>query len=320
MLEGGLGSLSRFTNICAQAFYINTSPHGMPNAITHRPVLMAGLYKNEIENRKIMKKKNFLAVLIAAGLTFSNLSAQAQQDVSPPASPSQGEIQRPDTQERTEQHNLPAGQLDRDIDQDTLQSQRTPPPGTQIGRDFDRAQDTASLTAAAQSYVKVSQLIGHEVKDAQGQRLGKVQDLVINITSPSAPAAAIIAYGGALGIGETRVAVPLKELTWSSADKSLTMSASKEQLQSASQTRSGGWAMIGGDEWAKNVDRFYGDFQATGMAGSDRPVVIPPTQDREFVRDPSIQTDRNLQPDQDNLDSPTQRPAEGSDTDNPSDR
>lgn len=251
-----------------------------------------------------MKNKNLITGLVAASLTLTTaLSSQAQQDTSPPTSPSQSDTSRQDVQDRVQQHNLPAGQLDRD----TIQSQQSITSDIQAGREYSRAHDNASLNTSMQSYMKVSQLIGHEVRDPQGDRLGKVQDLVINISHPSSPAVAIIAYGGALGIGETRVAVPLNDLRWSEGTKTLSMSATKEQLQSASQTRTAGWSMIRGEEWAKNVDRFYGDFSTSGMAGTSRPSVTIPSESREFVRDPSLQPSQTNRTYFDNTNSTSQQ-------------
>jgi osmotically-inducible protein OsmY/sporulation protein YlmC with PRC-barrel domain len=61
---------------------------------------------------------------------------------------------------------------------------------------------------SATSDLRASSIIGQTVRTESGERLGKVQDLIINLSSQSAPFA-IVEYGGALGVGATKVAVPL---------------------------------------------------------------------------------------------------------------
>ena len=138
--------------------------------------------------------------------------------------------------------------------------------------------------ASYATYLKASSLIGMAVRDQSGERLGKVNDLVVNLSSQAAPFA-IIEYGGALGIGVTRVAVPLTELKWSSEPKQLTFAGTKEQFQSASVAPTGGWTAVAGEDWAKNIDRFYGQpvteqsrferQEATGMEEGREPVRTP---------------------------------------------
>ena len=132
--------------------------------------------------------------------------------------------------------------------------------------------------------LKASSLIGMAVRDQSDERLGKVNDLVVNLSSQAAPFA-IIEYGGALGIGVTRVAVPLTELKWSSEPKQLTFAGTKEQFQSASVAPTGGWTAVAGEDWAKNIDRFYGQpvtyqsrferQESTGMEEGREPVRTP---------------------------------------------
>lgn len=147
------------------------------------------------------------------------------------------------------------------------------------------AQTGYTNQVAVQSRLKASQIIGHEVRGDQGERLGKVKDLIVSLDSEMAPFA-IIEYGGTLGIGETRVAVPLAELKWSGDTKQFSMSVGKEQFLSASSVPAGGWGPVANEEWAKTIDRFYGDPASLGHR-FERQTLPGERGGREFLRAPA---------------------------------
>lgn len=102
-----------------------------------------------------------------------------------------------------------------------------------------------------------NEIIGKKVTNAQNEDLGKVQDIVINVDAGTAPYA-VIATGGVLGANRSKIAVPLNSLRCSADGKELVMTATKEQLQSASKTATGTWAPVAESDWARHVDGFYG--------------------------------------------------------------
>ena len=98
---------------------------------------------------------------------------------------------------------------------------------------------------AAQAYgsrsganLKASSIIGLAVRNDSGERLGRVQDVIVNLNTHTAPFA-IVEYGGTLGVGETRVAVPLTDLKWSSESRALILTATKKQFQAANGSPTG---------------------------------------------------------------------------------
>ena len=141
-----------------------------------------------------------------------------------------------------------------------------------------------SQMAPEQSYLGFTHLIGREVRNDTGERLGIVDDLIINLDSHTTPFA-IIRYGGTLGMGGTRVAVPLKELKWSGETKAFSLAATKEQFQSAMPAPTGGWAAAGSQEWASKVDRFYGDPGKSDLSQTGRSSITEGSDVREFVRE-----------------------------------
>jgi sporulation protein YlmC with PRC-barrel domain len=104
------------------------------------------------------------------------------------------------------------------------------------------------------SDLRATSIIGQTVRTEGGERLGKVQDLIVNLSSQSAPFA-IIEYGGALSAGATRVAVPVTDLKWSNDQKQLVMATTKDQFESASTTPTGGWESVANEDCLRNVNR-----------------------------------------------------------------
>ncbi len=138
------------------------------------------------------------------------------------------------------------------------------------------------------SNFKASALIGLPVHNDAGDRLGKVQDLIVAMDSRTVPFA-IVERGGALGIGGTRVAVPLADLKWTADRTQLMLSATKEQFDAASTSPTGGWLAVSGEDWAKSVNRFYGQPSATSAPLFERQEATNPGAGREPVR--NSQTD-----------------------------
>jgi hypothetical protein len=139
---------------------------------------------------------------------------------------------------------------------------------------------------AGTSDLKASSIIGLAVRNETGVRLGKVQDLIISMASHSAPFA-IVEYGGTLGIGATRVAVPLADLKWSSESKELILTATKGEFESASPGPTRGWMAVADEDWVKNVDRFYGQPSTTSQSRYERQEATGTVEGREPVRNPA---------------------------------
>jgi len=153
---------------------------------------------------------------------------------------------------------------------------------TQHGQTFTDTKPADHAPASA--CLKASYIIGLEVRNAADERLGKVQDLIVSLDSQSAPIA-ILTYGGALGIGETRVAVPLKDLRWSSTARQLTMAATRSELETASPFPTGGWAAITHEDWTKNIDHYYDQPSGLGQSRFERQEMSGATESREPVRE-----------------------------------
>jgi len=158
--------------------------------------------------------------------------------------------------------------------------------------DAPYGQTKARSKQTGQGQLKASQIIGMSVKNYQDEDLGQVQDLIVDFDSYSVPCA-IIAHGGALGIGRTKTAVPMSAFQCSSTEsKTLMLSATKEQLQAASKTPTGDWAKVSDAEWTKTVDGFYGHPFRTGRF--ERQPLDGTSDQRLPVREPTEQKGAEL--------------------------
>jgi hypothetical protein len=160
-----------------------------------------------------------------------------------------------------------------------------PQPGYQ-GQD-SKAKERASPPIESLD-LKASSIIGALVRNETGVRLGKVLDLIVSMSSHTVPFA-IVEYGGTLGIGQTRVAVPITALKWSGEPKQLILTATKEEFESATTAPTGGWMAVAGEDWLRNVDRYYGQPSLTIQSHFERQEATGMTQGREPVRNPAEQ-------------------------------
>ena len=203
-----------------------------------------------------MKNKQMIVALLAGSLSLATNVKAADPPGAVPAPPPPGQAQPPA--------------------QPGPPGQSQPGQNTQEHRRADAALDKSCLGA--------TDVIGRPVRNDAGEHLGTVHDLIVNLDKDTARFA-IIRCGGTLGIGATRVAIPLKDLKWSGEEKLFTVGATKEQIQSAPAVPTGGWAFAVNQEWTRKVDRFYGDPSKSDLSELSRPGSTEPAGSREFVRD-----------------------------------
>jgi sporulation protein YlmC with PRC-barrel domain len=108
-------------------------------------------------------------------------------------------------------------------------AQPAPSPGTT--REPGMTRPSAPTTMGE---VYASKLIGASVKNAQGENLGKIDELVID-PSEARITAAVISVGGVLGLGAKLVAIPWNKVTMGSgADRdTVVVAMGKEELEKA---------------------------------------------------------------------------------------
>ncbi len=129
--------------------------------------------------------------------------------------------------------------------------------GTQSTTGKDKMGKTHGTMAKTEEMPsRASKIIGMAVDDEQGERLGKVEDLIIDPKGDRV-IFAVVSYGGTLGIGGKYTAVPLSLMAEGNRD-SLVLNVSKDKLASAPTFDKNQWPDPKDRAWTENVYRHYG--------------------------------------------------------------
>jgi sporulation protein YlmC with PRC-barrel domain len=82
------------------------------------------------------------------------------------------------------------------------------------------------------SAIRAKKVIGTSVKNTAGEKIGKVEDIVLEKTSNKI-LFAVVGFGGFLGIEEKYHPIPWSALNYNEAEDSYVVPFSKEQLKAA---------------------------------------------------------------------------------------
>jgi hyperosmotically inducible protein len=140
-----------------------------------------------------------------------------------------------------------------------------PPKPKTDGADYTRnrmppAQRPARLNDAA----KASDLIGMTVNNNQNEKLGKVEDLAVDVESGRV-VQVILSTGGFLGIGDTLTAVPPGALHRDVTNKVLNLDADKGKIKGAPKFEMSNWAEYSDSNHLAEVYTYYGQEPALGF-------------------------------------------------------
>lgn len=91
------------------------------------------------------------------------------------------------------------------------------------------------VTHQKQGELRANNVIGMRVQGGQDEKIGKINDLVIDESGQVS--AAVISIGGFLGIGDKVVAVPWQKVRFDGAEKSALLDMTREELAGAPEFR-----------------------------------------------------------------------------------
>jgi sporulation protein YlmC with PRC-barrel domain len=133
----------------------------------------------------------------------------------------------------------------------------TPSSEAQIGAQIE-ARVAARVAAVTPAY-RTSTLIGMPVKNAAGEDLGRIEELVIDSAGHVRYAA--VSFGGVLGFGKKLFAIPYRALTLTtspgSQDYYAELNIDRKLLEKAPGFSSDQWPNFGDSSFTKEVDGFY---------------------------------------------------------------
>ena len=103
---------------------------------------------------------------------------------------------------------------------------------------------------------KASKIMGTTVKNLQDEKIGQVENLLVDMSSGRI-VAVIVSSGGFLGMGDELSAVPPTALRFNTDRDALQLDASKEMLSSAPHFKANQWPDFGQPSYAAGVYRAY---------------------------------------------------------------
>lgn len=99
---------------------------------------------------------------------------------------------------------------------------------------------TTSQTKGTGASWRASEIVGSEVQNAEGETIGKIEDLIVDFKSQKL-LAAVVSTGGFLGVADTLTAVPGTALRYDTTAKAFKTKLTKEQLGKAPSHKTGTW-------------------------------------------------------------------------------
>lgn len=115
------------------------------------------------------------------------------------------------------------------------------------------AQDTRSPEEAFRD-MRISRLRGMDVTNAEGERLGSVEDVVLDLNNQEVQYV-VLSHGGFLGFGDKRFMFPVKAFKPGQEEDKLVLNVPKEQLENAPDMDKGKW---NDPAYRESVDRHFG--------------------------------------------------------------
>lgn len=100
-------------------------------------------------------------------------------------------------------------------------------------------------------------LVGNDVFNADGEDLGDVKEIMLDMRSGHV-SYAVLSFGGFLGMGEKLFAVPWNVLKLDTENKRFTLNVTKERLESAPGFDKNHWPDMADSTWEKGIHDFYG--------------------------------------------------------------
>lgn len=125
-------------------------------------------------------------------------------------------------------------------------------------RASDRVGSSASAGASSsgksgqaqqQDQMQMSKLVGAKVSGAKGEDLGEIKDVVIDMQGGKVHAA-VLEFGGVLGMGEKNYAFPISQLKQGKGNQ-FTLNVDKQKLKNAEGFAQGQWPAMNDEYWGR---------------------------------------------------------------------
>lgn len=121
-------------------------------------------------------------------------------------------------------------------------------------RSYSSQRSTTMHAPAFGAVHKASDIIGMEVRNHQGEKLGDVKDVMVDMRTGRIPFAVLSTEG----MGNRLVAVPPSALNAKAGQNELVLNMDRERLRSAPSFERNRWPDMANQQWSSDVYRFYG--------------------------------------------------------------
>ena len=113
-----------------------------------------------------------------------------------------------------------------------------------------------TMTAAHPRYQRLERLIGRTVRGSAGEKLGKIEDVVLD-SQDNSISYAVLSYGGFFGFRDKLFAVPWTEFQSHPEKTAYRLDVRKEYLKNAPGFDKDHWPNMADENWAEQIRTFY---------------------------------------------------------------
>jgi sporulation protein YlmC with PRC-barrel domain len=110
---------------------------------------------------------------------------------------------------------------------------------------------------ARRTVFHVNDLIGVRVRNAAGDDLGKIEDIMLDIHQGRV-GYAVLSFGGFLGLGDKLFAIPWAALTLDQEEKKFVLNLDREVLERAPGFDRHDWPDMTDPDWGGQIYSYYG--------------------------------------------------------------
>lgn len=105
--------------------------------------------------------------------------------------------------------------------------------------------------------LSASTLTGDSVRNSQGEDLGKIEDLMIDVSSGRV-AYAVLSFGGFLGMGDSLFAIPWRALRIDQEEECFVLDVERDRLEAAEGFDPNDWPDFSDPTWSAELHAHYG--------------------------------------------------------------
>lgn len=105
--------------------------------------------------------------------------------------------------------------------------------------------------------LSASTITGDDVRSPAGEDLGKIEEVMLDMTSGKVTYA-VLSFGGVLGMGSKLFAIPWSALELDPDNKCFVLDVDKKKLENAPGFDKDNWPSFADNKWATQIHSYYG--------------------------------------------------------------